>query len=490
MTQNPLNPRILTKPFANSSSLVDEIPDEGATPPGKPSYDRGWGNETMIPIGSGGTPPRGQSFNGVLKDLSSNILFLQRNTGYRFDPNIAVSGGYPKGSIIRPNALSNPYFYEALADATVLDFNANPDQIGVQWFRNGGRFNDWSPGKQYMPNQADIVIGSNAIPYVCVGANGIDTPAGEQNPVTSPSGLYWVTLAFYLGVLPIPTTSTTFFVRADGNDNNAGTLDDSSGAFRTLQGAFNGIHRQQAASAYPVTIRITTDGDFQNAITSADVSTISANLSIEGTGTNCIVGSNNPDTPNGIWFVGGSANQVSLGNVRVRNMWQNPNSGMWGGVLGSRGSWLSLYGNVYLDANHGTDIYNGDVGWYITVDGGAVLFTGLEKSHCSLYTTGNGKRMFRIGNQSHYYQNSGGFNTLIDFTGQTAQGLYFISTTEYSTFTRQSSAATTFVGSNSLYAYKYLLSNYSYFSTNGSGENFFPGVNGGWTNPNTFCYYA
>ena len=133
MAQNPLNPRILTVPFANTSPLVDTIADNGASIPGRPTYDKGWGNETMIPPGAGGTPPRGQSFNGVLKDITANILFQQRNLGYFFDQTVADAGGYKKGDIIRSDDTNETSYFLSLVDDNTIDPNTNPDSIGTYW---------------------------------------------------------------------------------------------------------------------------------------------------------------------------------------------------------------------------------------------------------------------------------------------------------------------------------------------------------------------
>src|ERR1700761_1612563 len=68
---------------------------------GAASYTDGFVPLNMTPIASGGVPPFGQDFNGILNAMSKAIQFAQ--AGYHYPYNSAFStaiSGYPAGALL------------------------------------------------------------------------------------------------------------------------------------------------------------------------------------------------------------------------------------------------------------------------------------------------------------------------------------------------------------------------------------------------------
>ncbi|MDC9599045.1 hypothetical protein PSI14_19960, partial [Xenorhabdus sp. XENO-2] len=97
------NPNLIPKPFAQNGQR-DEIPAgyKSDLPGQKATWDTGFPQITMMPVAAGGLPPSGRDFNGILNQISDNIVHLSKGGKYKFSPEYAVSiGGYPKGAILQ-----------------------------------------------------------------------------------------------------------------------------------------------------------------------------------------------------------------------------------------------------------------------------------------------------------------------------------------------------------------------------------------------------
>lgn len=92
-------------PFAANAASANKraIPaTQPAGSPGQASYSTGFPPETMQPIASGGTPPFGSDFNGLLNDLSTGLRWKQAGGQYLFDATFASAiGGYPAGALLK-----------------------------------------------------------------------------------------------------------------------------------------------------------------------------------------------------------------------------------------------------------------------------------------------------------------------------------------------------------------------------------------------------
>lgn len=90
-------------PFASGATAGyrNTVPVTSSGTPGAASYTVGFPPETFQPIASGGIPPSGADFNGVLFDLSKAVRWEQAGGQYPFDATFAGTiGGYPKGAIV------------------------------------------------------------------------------------------------------------------------------------------------------------------------------------------------------------------------------------------------------------------------------------------------------------------------------------------------------------------------------------------------------
>jgi hypothetical protein len=98
-------PTFIPEPFADlaASDLVNfPIPD---LPPGSPanaaSWSQGFPSITMQPEVSGGLPPLGQDFNGILQTITQAICALQAGQPYEFNSSYSTAiGGYDKGALL------------------------------------------------------------------------------------------------------------------------------------------------------------------------------------------------------------------------------------------------------------------------------------------------------------------------------------------------------------------------------------------------------
>lgn len=129
-------PDFLTTPFADSG-LKNTIP-ENATGTNLASYDTGFPPITMIPLTSGGIPPEGKDFNGVLYSISSHTVWQNAGGQYVFDAALAAAiGGYSAGMVLQNNAGTASYV--SATNGNVTDFNSDPSSIGVDWLPYAGR---------------------------------------------------------------------------------------------------------------------------------------------------------------------------------------------------------------------------------------------------------------------------------------------------------------------------------------------------------------
>lgn len=99
-------PAFTPVPFANGagSGYRNDIPEASQTgvTPGAASYTDGFPPVTFEPIASGGVPPFGADFNGILYALSVKARWNQAGGNYPFDSSFATTiGGYPVGATVQ-----------------------------------------------------------------------------------------------------------------------------------------------------------------------------------------------------------------------------------------------------------------------------------------------------------------------------------------------------------------------------------------------------
>lgn len=92
------------------------------------TWSDGFPNVTMQPIESGGLPPKGMDFNGILNALSATIVHIQKGNLFYFDKTYCDAfGGYQKGAILLADDGTKVFI-------SVTDKNTNnPNQNPQYW---------------------------------------------------------------------------------------------------------------------------------------------------------------------------------------------------------------------------------------------------------------------------------------------------------------------------------------------------------------------
>lgn len=97
-------PKLLKTPFAVDAAegFRTDIQESTGAAPNSATYQVGFPPVTMQSIASNGMPPKGSDLNGVLYDITDNLVFLTQGGGYGFDAAYATSiGGYPLNARLR-----------------------------------------------------------------------------------------------------------------------------------------------------------------------------------------------------------------------------------------------------------------------------------------------------------------------------------------------------------------------------------------------------
>jgi hypothetical protein len=131
MTVPLVKPATIVEPFAKSGSK-NTIPQAPSGTPGAASLDLGFPPLTMTAIQSGGVPPSGLDFNGILNWITQHTAWVNAGGQFTFDATLsAFIGGYSKGMILQDNAGNQSY--KSLVNNNSTDFNTTPSSIGTSW---------------------------------------------------------------------------------------------------------------------------------------------------------------------------------------------------------------------------------------------------------------------------------------------------------------------------------------------------------------------
>lgn len=166
-------PSKFVTPFAESG-LKNTIPATANNATGKAGFDKGFPERTMLPKASGGIPPSGMDFNGILYDVTSAIRYMQAGGRPTYDSSFASAiGGYPLGAVlIGDDGVS--VFQNAVAGN-----QADPNSGGAGWARP-----DLQMMELYRRSYAEAgynVVGTFREGFTIVNANdvGIDETTGR-----------------------------------------------------------------------------------------------------------------------------------------------------------------------------------------------------------------------------------------------------------------------------------------------------------------------
>jgi len=195
-------PKILL-PFANGGvkNTIPVASQIGATP-GAASFTDGFPPLTMTPLASGGIPPSGADFNGILNQITANQQWQSAGGLYTFDAAFASQiGGYPMGALL------------VKADGTGFWINqvdgnsSNPDGGGSGWIDN-----NTSPTRAPTDNSnanATTAFVANAVAGLSSGPGGGDGPwAPQTNPVGGANNYAPLANPVFTGIPQVPTATT------------------------------------------------------------------------------------------------------------------------------------------------------------------------------------------------------------------------------------------------------------------------------------------
>ena len=241
---------------------------------GAASLNDGFPPLTFQPVGSGGIPPYGQDFNGILNQITAWNQWQQAGGQVMFDSTFVTNiGGYPQWSILASSSTVGLLWLN-----TVDNNTTNPDGGGASgWIA-------WGPSGQFLhygtdTGSANTLTVSSVTPIVGTVITGMlfeitkvssvntaamtgtisgtsgsivwgDGTALRANdwPASSTGLLYYdgsnfrLLTSFIRASAFSPSATVNFYVNgALGNDLNDGLANTSGHAFLTAQGAINAI---------------------------------------------------------------------------------------------------------------------------------------------------------------------------------------------------------------------------------------------------------
>jgi hypothetical protein len=174
-------------PFANNAggSFVRPIPEESqiGIQEGAASLETGWPPVCFQPVGSGGVPPFGADFNGLMLQVTRWSRWQAAGAPVGYDATFAAAiGGYPYGAVLKA-AAGNGLFWVN----TVENNASDPDAGGANWDLFGLGDSGVTPGTYFSPtltvgNDGRILsAASAAFPQRTIllsGSGGYATKAG------------------------------------------------------------------------------------------------------------------------------------------------------------------------------------------------------------------------------------------------------------------------------------------------------------------------
>lgn len=198
------NPKLIVKPFAKNGQK-NVIPEnyETSMDSNQATWDQGFGQITMLPVAAGGLPPKGQDFNGILNQISENIVYQSQGGRFKFSPEYAESiGGYPKGAILQSDDEKKEY--QSLIDNNKVNFNTTSN-ISASWELVGYKYAiktevDLALTKKFDKENISSILGNDNSKVPSLGL--LTTEVGKLQPKGNyqPAGDYATNTALSNGL--------------------------------------------------------------------------------------------------------------------------------------------------------------------------------------------------------------------------------------------------------------------------------------------------
>jgi hypothetical protein len=265
-------------PFANAAGggYIRAIPQAsqiGITN-GAASLTDGFPPLTFLPVGSGGVPPFGQDFNGLLNQISAWSRWQCAGGPVAYDGTFQTAvGGYPAGAVVQGTATGTSWL--SLTDNNIT----NPNTGGAGWQPVSG----FNGGLGTIASAATTDIGSVSSGVLTVTGTTTITSLGTSMAIGTVKVLKFaaaLTLTYNAGSLILPTSAN--IVTAAGDTALVACL--SSGNYQVLM--------YQTANGAPLSVSaIGLAANLASAATT-DLGTIqSHNVTVTGTATITSLGS-------------------------------------------------------------------------------------------------------------------------------------------------------------------------------------------------------
>jgi len=214
-------PSKIPLPFANSagSSYKNTIPvaSQIGITNGKASLTDGFPPLTFQAISSGGVPPFGADFNGILYEITAIQQWQEAGGFFPFDSAFAATiGGYPKGAIVQSST------FAGLWVSTIENNSNNPDTTGTGWTSFAW---EGTTSVAISSTTTTLTLLQSAYPIVfftgtLTGNSIVNVPAqaGEWIFVNSTTGSYTLTVKTPSGTGVTLTQSQSTYVYGDGTN--------------------------------------------------------------------------------------------------------------------------------------------------------------------------------------------------------------------------------------------------------------------------------
>lgn len=467
-------------PFAKNAgaSYINAIPQASqiGIVAGRASLNDGFPPVTFLPTGSGGTPPFGADFNGILNQITAWVQWTNAGGLVEYDGTFSAAiGGYPAGAMLAAVTPGSVWL------CTVDNNTSNPDTGGSGWVQLTGTISlsaiaanvqngTWIYVVDSGTADALVVAPTPPVTSYVAGLGLIVKKAGSPNATTTPvvtvSGLGNKTIlrsdassiqpndlpAFGLFQLEYDgtnfrlmslapstvrirlTANRTFYLSPSGSDSTGNGTAGSPWA--TLQFAFNTVYEDYDLAGFSITFQLA-NGTYTAGI-------LWDGLFLGQTGPIFITG--NPGSPTSVIInvVGAPCFHFRYGaNVfcngfrllcGVTSLYIGACMAEYGGYIGFDNHYFDNCGNCnHIYSNFGTVTCSGhywitggavahhfcSAGGYINVQGATVVVTGTPTftTFCSL----NGGNVYAIGasftGSAHGARYFGGYGGLINTGG-------------------------------------------------------------------------
>jgi hypothetical protein len=152
-------------PFANNAggSFINPIPQASQTSitPGAASLFDGFPPLNFQPTASGGIPPFGKDFNGILNQSTAWDRWFSAGGPIYYDATFqSAVGGYPNGAIVQSLIVPGNFWM-----STVDNNTTNPDAGGSGWVSDPGRMGtgDWKHRPDSTPQPGYVISNGTTI---------------------------------------------------------------------------------------------------------------------------------------------------------------------------------------------------------------------------------------------------------------------------------------------------------------------------------------